>query len=200
MSGDEATGGSQSVSRIEAFSDGVIAIIVTIMVLEIRPPHDENIKSLFVLWPIFLSYALSFSVVSIYWINHHQLMSFATRKTNGTIWANLIFLFTLSLVPFATTYLGEQKLSRNATLVYLGVISAPAVAYTWLRMDIRKNGSHSVEAKLYHQKSVFKSVIATMIYIVGFPMAYYSPMAGFFCAFVVAMIWLLPKSQIDDLI
>ena len=200
MSGDEAIESSQSVSRIEAFSDGVIAIIVTIMVLEIRPPHDESIKSIFALWPIFLAYALSFSVVSIYWINHHQLMSFATRKTNGTIWANLTFLFTLSLVPFATSYLGEQRLSRNATLVYLGIISAPAVAYTWLRMDIRKNGSQSDEAKIYHQKSVFKSVVATMIYIFGFPLAYYSPMAGFFCAFVVAMIWMLPKSQLDDLI
>src|SRR6188768_983958 len=102
----EETGGRAGVTRVEAYSDAVIAIIVTIMVLEMHAPEEHGWAALLHLWPVFTAYVLSFAYVSIYWVNHHRLFHHATRITNGLLWSNIVLMFTLSLVPFATAYLG----------------------------------------------------------------------------------------------
>jgi uncharacterized membrane protein len=132
--------GRPGVGRVEAFSDGVVAIIVTIMVLELHPPVAEGMDHLWSLWPVFLAYALSYAYVAIYWVNHHRLFAHATRVTNGLVWSNMLLLFALSLVPFSTSYLGEHHFSREATWLYLVTMLLPAVAYTWLQSVIRETG------------------------------------------------------------
>jgi uncharacterized membrane protein len=122
--------------RLEAFSDGVIAIIITIMVLELRPPHEATLAALTPLLPVILSYVLSFIYLGIYWNNHHHMLQ-ATKHVNGTIlWANLHLLFWLSLVPFGTAWLGEAHLAPATTALYGGILLMAAIAYTILQQAI----------------------------------------------------------------
>ena len=195
----EGTEGRHGVGRIEAFSDGVVAIIVTIMVLELHPPVSAGMDKLWTLWPIFLAYVLSYAYVAIYWVNHHRLFSHATRITNGLIWANMLLLFALSLVPFSTSYLGEHHFSRDATIVYLVSLLPPAAAYVWLQWTIRWTGRQGEAARLYHRRTMRKGALATCLYLLGIPLSFVSPWLGIACAATVALLWLLPKSPIDRL-
>jgi len=191
--------GRPGVGRGEAFSDGVIAIIVTIMVLELRPPVAEGMDKLWTLWPVFLAYALSYAYVAIYWVNHHRLFSHATRVTNGLVWSNMLLLFALSLVPFSTSYLGEHHFNREATWLYLATMLFPAVAYSWLQSLIRRTGRQSPSAQVYYAGTTRKGIAATGIYALGVPLALLSPWLGIACAVVVAILWFLPHSRIDRL-
>jgi len=191
--------GRPGVGRVEAFSDGVIAIIVTIMVLELRPPVAEGIVKLWSLWPVFLAYVLSYAYVAIYWVNHHRLFSHATRVTNGLVWANMLLLFALSLVPFSTSYLGEHHFSREAAWVYLATMLLPALAYVWLQSVIRRTGKQGADAQAYHTATTRKGAAATLIYLTGLPLTFVSPWLGIGCAVIVAILWFLPHSRIDSL-
>jgi uncharacterized membrane protein len=185
--------------RLNAFTDGVVAIIITIMVLELKAPEEPGLAHLWRLWPTFLSYALSFAYVGIYWVNHHRLLSHARRVTNGLVWFNLLLLFALSLVPFSTAYLGGQHFSRDATLVYLVSMLLPAIAYVPFQQIIRKTGSQDAAAQRYHRQTMRKGMVAALIYLAGMPLAFVEPWLGIACAGLVALLWYLPKSPDDRL-
>jgi uncharacterized membrane protein len=191
--------GSSGIARVEAFSDGVIAIIVTIMVLELKVPTGEGIAALLTLWPIFLAYVLSYIYVAIYWVNHHRLFSHARRVTNGLLWANIGLLFTLSLVPFATAYLGEHRFTRDATLLYLVAMLLPAVSYSALQAVIRRTGLQDPAAQQYHTATTRKGYAASLLYALGLPLSFISPWLGIACAALVALFWCLPSSNLDRL-
>ena len=189
--------GRAGVGRVEAFSDGVIAIIVTIMVLELHPPVAERFDALWSLWPVFLAYVLSYAYVAIYWVNHHRLFAHATRVGNALVWSNMLLLFALSLVPFSTAYLGEHHFSRDATWLYLGTMLFPALAYTWLQATIRRTGRQDQRARDYYIRSTRKGLFAVGLYVLGVALTAVSPWLGIACAALVAAFWILPASRID---
>ena len=193
------TEGRAGVNRIEAFSDGVIAIIVTIMVLELHPPVAEGMNHLWTLWPVFLAYVLSYAFVAIYWVNHHRLFSHAVIVTNGLMWANIVLLFTLSLIPFTTAYLGEHHFSREATWLYLVSTLLPATAYTWLRSIVRDTGKAGTAAATYYRQTGRKGIVAGALYLLGMPLTLISPWLGIACVAIVAVLWFLPRSPFDPL-
>ena len=177
----------------------MIAIIVTIMVLELHPPVAEGMDKLWSLWPIFLAYALSYAYVAIYWVNHHRLFSHATHVTNGLLWSNMALLFALSLIPFTTSYLGEQHFSRDATILWLVSALLPSLAYAWLQTVIRTSGLRGPKADAYYRAYARKGVAATLIYAAGIPLSFVSPWLGIACAVTVAILWFLPQSRLDRL-
>ncbi|MEO7691916.1 MAG: TMEM175 family protein [Sphingomonas sp.] len=191
--------GRPGVGRVEAFSDGVIAIIVTIMVLELHPPVSEGMDKLWTLWPVFLAYALSYAYVAIYWVNHHRLFSHATHVTNGLVWSNMLLLFALSLIPFSTSYLGEHHFDRNAVWLYLATMLTPAFAYIWLQSVIRRTGTQDQRSIAYHRQTSRKGAFASFLYLSGIPLTFLSPWLGIACAALVALQWFLPKSPFDRL-
>ncbi|RZF66484.1 DUF1211 domain-containing protein [Sphingomonas populi] len=195
----EETEGRPGVGRVEAFSDGVIAIIVTIMVLELHPPISEGMAKLWTLWPVFLAYVLSYAYVAIYWVNHHRLFGHATHVTNGLLWSNILLLFALSLVPFSTSYLGEHHFNREATWLYLATMLLPSVAYAWLQATIRHTGKRGPAAERFYAASTRKGWAAALIYALGIPLTFVSPWLGIGCAALVAVLWFLPQSRIDAL-
>ena len=191
--------GREGAKRVEAFSDGVIAIIITIMVLEMHAPEEEGLGHLWALWPVFTAYALSYAYVAIYWVNHHRMFHHATHVTNGLLWANIALLFALSLVPFATAYLGEHHFSRDATLVYMCTMMLPSFAYVALQTVIRRSGAQDEAAQDYHKRTMRKGMIASAIYAAGIALTFVTPVLGLACAGVVALLWFLPKSPLDRL-
>ncbi len=196
--GDGAEG-REGAKRVEAFSDGVIAIVITIMVLEMHAPEAPGLQHLWPLWPVFLAYLLSYAYIAIYWVNHHRMFHYAERVTNSLLWANIALLFALSLVPFATAYLGKQAFSRDATLLYMGTMMLPAFAYTWLQTVIRATGKQDAEARGYHKRTMRKGFAATLVYAAGIPLSFVTPVLGLACAGLVAFFWFLPKSPLDRL-
>ncbi|CAN5378324.1 TMEM175 family protein [soil metagenome] len=196
-SGRDGGEGVPGVTRVEAFSDGVIAIIITIMVLELKAPEEPGLRHLLPLWPIMIAYALSFAYIGIYWANHHRLFSHATKVTNGLIWWNLLLLFSLSLIPFATAYLGQQHFTRDATLLYLAVMTVPAVTYPMLQRVIRHTGTRSERAAEYHRRTIRKGLVTNVILLAGFPLTFLSPWLGIGTAVLVAILWFLPSSPLD---
>ncbi|MEO5494875.1 MAG: TMEM175 family protein [Sphingomonas sp.] len=199
MSEDATTEGQPGVGRVEAFSDGVLAIIITIMVLELKAPEEPGVEHLWRLWPTFLAYAISFAYVGIYWVNHHRLFSHASRVSNALVWFNLFLLFSLSLIPFSTAYLGTQHFSRDATLLYLTTMLLPSWSYIPLQRVIRDTGAKTNVAETYHRQTMRKGIVATAIYIIGVPLTLISPWLGVGCAMLVALLWFLPRSPIDNL-
>ena len=191
--------GREGAKRVEAFSDGVIAIIITIMVLEMHAPEEAGLAHLWALWPVFTAYALSYAYVAVYWVNHHRMFHHATHVTNGLLWANIALLFALSLVPFATAYLGEHHFSRDATLLYMGVMMLPAITYQLLQTVIRRTGAQDEAAQDYHRRTMRKGLAASLVYAVGIPLTFVSPVLGLACAALVAIFWFLPTSALDNL-
>ena len=194
-----ATEGRPGVGRVEAFSDGVIAIIVTIMVLELHPPVSDSMDRLWALWPVFLAYLLSYAYVAIYWVNHHRLFGHARRVTNALLWSNILLLFALSLVPFSTAYLGEHHFGPGATRLYLGTLIMPAGAYTWLSTIIARTGEQGPAAARYHARSRRKGLAAVFVYASGIALSAVTPWLGVACAALVALLWFLPAGPFDRL-
>lgn len=195
---DEAEGRA-GIGRVEAFSDGVVAIIITIMVLELHPPVSARMDQLWTLWPIFLAYMLSYAYVAIYWVNHHRMFAHATHVSNGLLWSNILLLFTLSLVPFSTSYLGEHHFSQSATILYLLTMLLPSVAWVWLQRIIRRTGRQDETAHDYHQRTLRKGALSTSLYLLGIPLTLISPWLGIACAGLVALLWILPSGPVDRL-
>ena len=186
-------------TRLEAFSDGVLAIIITIMVLELRVPHGTDWSSLAPLWPVFLSYLLSFVYLGIYWNNHHHMLH-VTRRVNGAIlWANLHLLFWLSLVPFVTAWMGENHFAPVPTAAYGIVMLASAFAYVILqRTIIRSQGAHSMLATAVGGDK--KGKISPVLYAVAIPAAFVSTAISGALFAAVALIWLLPDKRIERMV
>lgn len=193
--GDECGHG---VSRIEAFSDGVIAIIITIMVLELHAPVEHGFDKLLALWPVFLAYGLSYAYIAIYWVNHHRLFNYAQRVTNGLVWSNIGLLFALSFIPFTTSYLGEHHFSREATWLYLVSTLFPALCYSWLQSIIQVTGRQGVAETSYYHRAWRKGMVALALYVAGIGMTFMSPWLGIACAVIVAILWFLPQSALDE--
>ena len=185
-----------SKGRLEAFSDGVIAIIITIMVLELRPPHVPTWSALGPLWPVILSYVMSFVYLGIYWNNHHHMLHLTHRVTGGILWANLHLLFWLSLTPFTTAWMGETHFAPVPTAVYGVVLLACAIAYLVLqRLIIRSQGPTSALAAAVGGDK--KGKISPVMYLLGVPAAFVHPgLAGALYA-AVALIWLIPDPRIE---
>src|SRR5437867_10609597 len=182
--------------RLEAFSDGVIAIIITIMVLEIRVPHGADLASLRPMIPVFLSYVLSFVFLGIYWNNHHHLLQ-AARHVNGRIlWANLHLLFWLSLTPFVTNWMGENQFASWPVALYGVVLLCAAVAYFILvRALLSLHGASSVLATALGRD--FKGKISIVIYAVAIPLAFIRSWVACTLYVLVAVMWLIPVRRIE---
>ena len=183
-------------SRMEAFSDGVIAIIITIMVLELRVLHDTSLAALRPLIPVFLSYVLSFVFLGIYWTNHHHLLHAVEQVDGRILWANLHLLFWLSLVPFVTAWMGENHFARVPVAIYGVVLLAASIAYYILtRALIRRHGRTSTLATAIGRD--FKGQISTVIYAVAIPLAFVKWWLAFGLYILVAITWLVPDRRIE---
>ena len=185
--------------RLLAFSDGVIAIIITIMVLELKVPHGAEWAALTKLVPVFLSYVLSFIYIAIYWNNHHHLMHTVTRVNGLILWANTHLLFWLSLIPFATGWMGENHFAPLPTAVYGAALLMPALAYYLLQMAIvRTQGTNSPLAKLLGND--IKGKISPVLYVTAIALAFVSPWISCGIYVLVALMWLIPDSRIEKAI
>jgi TMEM175 potassium channel family protein len=183
-------------TRMEAFSDGVIAIIITIMVLELRAPHESNLAALRPLWPVFLSYVLSFVFLGIYWSNHHHLLQAAEYVNGRILWANLHLLFWLSLVPFVTAWMGENLFHGWTVALYGVVLLCAAIAYFILvHALLSLHGSKSLIATALG--SDFKGKISIIIYLVAIGLSFVSTWLAFAIYVFVAVMWLIPDRRIE---
>lgn len=185
--------------RVEAFSDGVLAIAITIMVLEIKVPHGEALADLKKIIPHFISYVLSFIYVGIYWNNHHHMLH-AVEKVDGKIlWANMYLLFWLSLIPFATAWMGENHFAQAPMGVYGIVLLMSAIAYNILqRCIIAKNGHDSLLFKSVGKD--FKGKASIVLYIIAIIASYFFEWISAGIYILVALMWLIPDTRIERLI
>jgi TMEM175 potassium channel family protein len=183
-------------SRLEAFSDGVIAIIITIMVLELKVPHEANFAALRPVAPVFLSYVLSFVFLGIYWSNHHHLLHAVEKVSGGVLWANLHLLFWLSLIPFVTGWAGENHFAALPTALYGGVLLLAAIAYFILAHSLLS--IHARDSVLATALGAdFKGKISMVIYLAGIPLAFVKPWLAWALYVFVAVMWLVPDRRIE---
>jgi uncharacterized membrane protein len=182
--------------RLEAFSDGVLAIIITIMVLEIKVPHGNMLEDLKPLLPIFTSYVLSFVYIGIYWNNHHHLMHVVHTVTGSVLWSNIHLLFWLSLVPFATAWMGENHFSKWPVILYGTILLMAGFAYYILSQCLLKvHGKDSELAQAIGQDK--KGIISLILYIIGIACSFINPWIGFSIYVIVAAIWFIPDRRIE---
>jgi uncharacterized membrane protein len=186
-------------SRLEAFSDGVIAIIITIMVLELKVPHGAELADLKELIPTFFAYALSFVFVGIYWVNHHHFFHVVKRVSGGLLWANNHLLFWLSLIPFSTAWLGENHLSTWPVVLYAINLFACAIAYTIMTVvAVRLHGPEAEVSRAVGRDR--KGNLSLLIYAAAIPMAFFMPIISCALFVVVALIWLVPDRRIEKVL
>jgi uncharacterized membrane protein len=187
---------SMGKGRLEAFSDGVLAIIITIMVLELKVPHSVELSALLPVLPVLFSYAISFVFIGIYWSNHHHLLH-AAKFVNGTVlWANLHLLFWISLIPFVTAWMGENQLAAWPVALYGVVLFLSGIAYYILvRVLIALHGHDSVLARAVGTD--FKGKISVVIYAAAIALAFLNPVFAYVLYAVVAVMWLVPDRRIE---
>jgi uncharacterized membrane protein len=186
-------------TRLEAFSDGVLAIIITIMVLELKVPHGVELENLAELLPIFVSYVLSFIYIGIYWNNHHHLLHTVKRVTGGIMWANLHLLFWLSLVPFSTGWMGENHFAQWPVFLYAVNLLMAAIAYTILVLRIKAvHGEGSELARAIGRDR--KGTVSLVCYLCAMAATFYSSYLGAAITAIVALIWLVPDRRIEKVI
>ena len=182
--------------RMEAFSDGVIAIIITIMVLEIKVPHEATLEALAKLFPIFISYVISFLYVGIYWNNHHHLFQSVNSVDGKALWSNLFLLFWLSLIPFSSGWMGENHFQDITVPLYGVILLGCALSYYLLTVSLLKN--HDSESTLHQAVgNKFKERASLGLYVVGLAISFWFPKVGFAVFTVVALIWLVPDQRIE---
>jgi uncharacterized membrane protein len=175
-----------SPGRLEAFSDGIIAVIITIMVLELKVPAPDGIAGLKAVLPTIFLYLLTFVQIGIYWVNHHYLVDEVETVSHGILWSNLMFLFCLSLFPFATDWIGVKGLSSFTTALYAGVSIFPGLGYMALWSQIRLQSGAPPRA------SWGKQIASVLLYLTAIPVAYYRPSASLALIGIVAALWLFP--------
>jgi uncharacterized membrane protein len=192
-------GSTMNKNRLEAFSDGVLAIIITIMVLEIKVPHGHLWADLEKLIPVFLSYILSFIYIGIYWNNHHHMMHTVKHVSGGILWANLHLLFWLSLIPFVTGWMGENHFEKQPTALYGIVLLMAAIAYFILQKQIIKvQGKDAVLAKALGTD--IKGKISPALYVIGIAFSWYLPWVSGVFYIIVALMWLIPDARIERIL
>ena len=186
-------------SRLEAFSDGVLAIIITIMVLELKVPLATDLSALAALLPVFLSYVLSFIYIGIYWNNHHHLLHTVSTVNGGLLWANLHLLFWLSLFPFATGWMGENHFAPVPSALYGLVLLMAAIAYWLLQRSImRSQGQNSLLARAIGKD--LKGKLSPIFYLLAIPSAFVSPWISELLYVLVALMWLVPDHRIEKVL
>ena len=186
-------------TRLEAFSDGVIAIIITIMVLELKVPHGVDLDALKPLLPVFLSYVLSFLYVGIYWNNHHHMLHTVGHVSGGILWANLHLLFWISLFPFTTGWMGENHLASTPAAVYGFVLLMAAIAYYILQCAIiAQQGRDSLLASAIG--SDWKGKLSPALYLIAIPLAFLSPWIAIGLYVFVALLWFIPDRRIERML
>ncbi len=185
-----------STTRLEAFSDGVIAILITIMVLELKAPHEATLGAMRELTPVFVSYVLSFVYLGIYWNNHHHMLHAVRSVTGGILWANLHLLFWLSLVPFATAWMGENHFAPITLALYGVMLLNSAIAFTMLQVRIaRHEGPDS--AFVRSLGSDLKGKLSLLLYVLGIVLAFVNPWLSGACYVAVAVMWLVPDARFE---
>lgn len=185
-------------SRLEAFSDGVIAIIITIMVLEMKAPNGVAWQVIQPLIPKFLSYALSFLFVAIYWNNHHHLLHTFSKVSASIMWANMNLLFWLSLIPFATAWMGENHFAKETVAAYAILALLCATAYNILQKTIAKTHQHSPEIKELVKPTGWKELTSLALYLISIPKAYFvNPKISGLLFLTVSILWLIPNKKIE---
>lgn len=183
-------------NRLEAFSDGVIAIVVTIMVLELRAPSQPNLAAIAKVAPSLISYALSFLVVAIMWVNHHHLIHAVHKVTAGLLWANLYLLFWMSLVPFVTDYLGKNHHEPLAVALYGLDLTLCSTAFTVLRSVLIGQDRHDTAMAEYHASVQRKNLLSAGLYLLSVPLAYVSIYASFFIFILIPATYFLPEKRL----
>jgi len=184
-------------SRLESFSDGVLAIIITIMVLEIKVPKGSEWIELKPLIPVFISYLMSFLFIGIYWGNHHHLLHSLKSVSSGIIWANLDLLFWLSLIPFGTGWMGENHFSPDTVFVYAVLLLMCGVAFTILQKVVERHLQDSEELRNAFAILSKKGLISTVGYAASIPLAYINPVISGIIFFAVAFMWVIPDKNIE---
>ena len=181
--------------RLEAFSDGVLAIIITIMVLDLHPPREATLAALCRVWQVLLSYIVSFAFVGIYWNNHHHMFQVTQRVSGGILWANLHLLFWLSLIPFVTDWMGGNHFAPTPVAMY-GVVLLMAGAAYWVlqRIILASPGNKLLAAAVGHD---FKGNISLVLYAVAIPLSYLNRWVACALYVVVALIWLIPDRRME---
>ncbi len=185
-------------SRLEAFSDGVMAIIITIMVLELKTPHSHDLQALEPLIPVFISYLLSFIFIGIYWNNHHHLFHVVQKTSGGVLWANLHLLFWLSLIPFVTAWMGETGFTAWPVALYGVILFFSGFAYYILVQALLR--AHEPTSQL-HQAigSDFKGKISVVVYAIGIGVSFYNSWLAYALYGAVSILWLIPDRRIEKL-
>ncbi|MEO7166722.1 MAG: TMEM175 family protein [Spartobacteria bacterium] len=186
-------------NRFEAFSDGVLAIVITIMVLELKVPHAASFDALALLWPVFLSYVLSFIYLGIYWNNHHHMLHAVSRITGRNLWANLHLLFWLSLIPFVTGWMGENHFAPLPVALYGVILLCAACAY-WLlqRSLIKSEGPDGLLARAVGGD--WKGKVSPLLYAAAIGLAFVQPLISCSLYLAVAVLWLVPDPRIERII
>jgi uncharacterized membrane protein len=185
-------------NRLEAFSDGVIAIIITIMVLEMKVPHDTSVDALLKLWPVFVSYALSFLIVAIYWVNHHHLLHLLKRVNAKVLWLNNLLLFCMSLMPFVTGYMGENHFTPLSVSIYSVVAFVAALSFLFLRRAIEK--SHGNVAQDLREHTHRKNMISLSIYLAAIIAAWIWVPLALGLLVLPAIMYFLPDKRAEQFI
>lgn len=183
-------------TRLEAFSDAVLAIIITIMVLEFKTPEEPTFEALKSLSSIAISYVVSFIYLGIYWNNHHHLFKQTEKVTGGILWANLHLLFWLSLIPFATSWMGEYHFGAAPMAVYGIVLFMSAFAFTILQNVIVKAHKHDCSIKIRKGTSI-KEAVSIALYLIGIVLSFYNHFIAMLCYIIVAILWIVPDKQIE---
>jgi len=183
-------------SRLEAFSDGVIAIVVTIMVLELRTPSQPTWSALVKVAPIFMSYGLSFLVVAIMWVNHHHLIHAVHHVTARLLWSNLNLLFWMSLVPFVTDFLGKNYHQPMAVTLYGLDLAMCGLSFYLLRVELIRQSGHDVAMVEYHEGIQRKNLFSVTLYFAAAPLAYVSVYASFFIFVLIPAMYFLPEKKL----
>lgn len=184
-------------TRLEAFSDGVIAIIITIMVLELKIPHTTNWEEVKHLIPIFLSYVLSFIFLGIYWGNHHHLIHTIKTVNSNILWANLHLLFWLSLIPFATAWMGESNFERSTVIIYAIIVDLCGVAYSILLNIITKRETNNESLHRVLQLQTRKGIRSLILYTSAIPLAFVHPVLSCIIFVIVSTMWIIPDRNIE---
>lgn len=189
---------SMGKGRLEAFSDGVLAILITIMVLELKVPHGETLETLLPLWPVFLSYVLSFIYIGIYWNNHHHMLHVCKQVTGGILWANHHLLFWLSLIPFTTGWMGENHFAAIPSAMYGFNLLMAGVSYWILQQQIIKSqGPDSILKKAVGRD--LKGNLSPVFYVCGIALSFWSQWFSVAIYVAVALMWLIPDTRIEKL-
>jgi len=181
--------------RLEAFSDGVLAIIITIMVLEMKAPEETTLEALIPVIPIFISYLISFIYIGTYWNNHHHLFQITEQVNGQVLWANLHLLFWLSLIPFATSWIGENHIEPLPVAFYGFVLLMSGFAYSILQNRIIQN--HSEGFTLHKSNASKKGMFSILLYMAGIGLSYVLPWLGIGCYIAALILWLIPDKQIE---